>query len=132
MKTVQVFDKPLCCATGVCGPDVDPALPRFAADLEWLKQQGHQVERFNLAQQPTAFTENKMVLELVTAQGTDCLPVILVDGRVASRGDYPTRERLQALLEGAAEAARPQSTGLELLAPRASGGDDCCGGAKCC
>ena len=131
MKTVQVFDKPLCCATGVCGPDVDPVLPRFAADLDWLKQQGHQVERFNLAQQPTAFTENKTVLELVTAQGTDCLPVILVDGRVMSRGNYPTRERLQTLLEGTAEAARPQSMGLELLAPRPSGGD-CCDGSKCC
>lgn len=132
MKTVQVFDKPLCCATGVCGPDVDPVLPRFAADLDWLKQQGHQVERFNLAQQPTAFTENKAVLELVTAQGTDCLPVILVNGRVMSRAEYPTRERLQELLKGEATAVLPQSQGLELLAPRPSGGSDCCGRSKCC
>ena len=114
------------------GPTSIRLLPRFAADLDWLKQQGHQVERFNLAQQPTAFTENKAVLELVTSQGTDCLPVILVDGHVASRGDYPTRERLQALMEGATEAVRPQNTGLELLAPRSSGGGDCCGGSKCC
>jgi arsenite methyltransferase len=42
MKTVQVYDKPMCCSTGICGPDVDPVLPQFAADLDWLKGQGHQ------------------------------------------------------------------------------------------
>ena len=36
MSTVQVYDKPMCCSTGVCGPDVDPVLPKFAADLDWL------------------------------------------------------------------------------------------------
>ena len=36
MKTIQVYDKPMCCSTGVCGPQVDPVLPRFAADLQWL------------------------------------------------------------------------------------------------
>ena len=38
-KKVQVYDPPMCCSSGVCGPNVDPVLPRFAADLEWLK--GH-------------------------------------------------------------------------------------------
>ena len=55
MKTIQVYDKPMCCSTGVCGPQVDPVLPRFAADLAWLKSQGHQVERFNLAQHDGLF-----------------------------------------------------------------------------
>jgi SAM-dependent methyltransferase len=59
MKAIEVYDKPMCCSTGVCGPKVDPVLPRFAADLEWLKSQGHRVERFNLAQQPEAFVRNK-------------------------------------------------------------------------
>ena len=27
MKTIQVYDKPMCCSTGVCGPKVDPVLP---------------------------------------------------------------------------------------------------------
>ena len=25
MAKVQVFDPPMCCSTGVCGPEVDPA-----------------------------------------------------------------------------------------------------------
>jgi hypothetical protein len=40
MSKVQVYDKPMCCSTGICGPQVDPVLPRFAADLDWLKSQG--------------------------------------------------------------------------------------------
>ena len=94
MKTIQVFDKPMCCSTGVCGPQVDPVLPRFAADLEWLKGQGHSVERFNLAQQPAAFTENRDVRQELEARGTDCLPLIVVDGQIVSRGQYPSRDVL--------------------------------------
>ena len=61
MKKMLVFDPPLCCPTGVCGPSIDPRLTRFAADLDWLKQNGVQVERFNLAQQPGAFVGNELV-----------------------------------------------------------------------
>jgi len=49
---IQIFDPPMCCSTGVCGPAVDPELVRFAADLDWLKRQGVEVERYNLSQQP--------------------------------------------------------------------------------
>ena len=45
MKSIQVYDKPMCCSTGICGPSVDPVLPRFAADLDALKYAGHTVER---------------------------------------------------------------------------------------
>ncbi|MBS0205067.1 MAG: arsenite efflux transporter metallochaperone ArsD [Planctomycetes bacterium] len=94
MKTIQVYDKPMCCSTGVCGPQIDPVLPRFAADLGWLKSQGHQVDRYNLAQQPEAFVQNPEVQQLLAAQGIDCLPLITVDGRILSQGIYPTREML--------------------------------------
>ena len=58
MTTIQVFDPALCCSTGVCGVDVDQTLVSFSADVEWAKQNGAQIERFNLAQQPMAFAEN--------------------------------------------------------------------------
>ena len=55
---LQIFDPPMCCSTGVCGPSPDPVLPRFAADLQTLANQGISVERYNLAQQPQAFAAN--------------------------------------------------------------------------
>jgi arsenite methyltransferase len=96
MAVIQVFDKALCCATGVCGPDVDPALVQFASDLEWLRTQGHRVDRFNLAQQPSAFALNVHVRDLLTAAGPDCLPLVFVEGVLVSRGCYPLRTQLAA------------------------------------
>lgn len=96
MSKLQVFDPAMCCSTGVCGPSVDPVLPRFSADLEWLKSKGIEVERYNLAQQIAAFTENSTVKQALNSEGTKCLPMVLVDGKVVSKADYPTREQLAA------------------------------------
>lgn len=93
-KKVQVFDPPMCCSSGVCGPNVDPVLPRFAADLKWLKGRGVDIERYNLAQQPAAFAGNEAVRSEITERGVESLPIVLVDGQVMSRGKYPTREQL--------------------------------------
>ena len=92
--SVQVFDPAMCCSTGVCGPVVDPQLPRFAADLERLAGKGVSVERFNLAQQPEAFAANGQVKQALEAEGTDCLPLVLVNGVIVSKGKYPEREQL--------------------------------------
>jgi hypothetical protein len=92
MNAIQIFDKPMCCSTGICGPQVDPVLPRFAADLDWLRSQGLSVERFNLAQQPDAFVKSAAVHSLLTEKGTDCLPLTFVGGRLVEQGRYPSRE----------------------------------------
>ncbi len=123
MRTVQVYDKPMCCSTGVCGPDVDPVLPKFAADLDWLKKQGHSVERYNLAQQPQAFIDNKAIHQLLSTVGTGCLPVVVVDGQVVSQAIYPTREALASWVGGAP---------AKQLLPIAKSGGGCCGTIGCC
>jgi len=94
MIKLQIFDPAMCCSTGVCGPSVDPALPRFAADVEWLKTKGVEVERYNLAQQVAAFTANPTVKGTLNAKGAKCLPLILLNGAVVSEGSYPTRRDL--------------------------------------
>ena len=93
-KKMQVFDPAMCCSTGVCGPTVDPKLPRFAADLEWLKSKGVEVERFNLAQQLAAFSATPKVKQALNSQGTKSLPMILVDGELKASGGYPNRADL--------------------------------------
>lgn len=100
MAQLEVFDPPMCCSTGVCGPSVDPILPQFAADLEWLRSQGVTVERFNLSQQPGAFAGNESVKKALAESGNNCLPLILVDGRIVSQGVYPTRQALAAFVGG--------------------------------
>jgi AhpD family alkylhydroperoxidase len=91
---IQIFDPPMCCASGVCGPSVDPELVRFAADLDWLVRQGGEVERYNLTQQPAAFAGNPVVRDALGKDGNDCLPLTLVDDAVVCKGKYPTRAEL--------------------------------------
>jgi AhpD family alkylhydroperoxidase len=97
MTKIEVFDRPMCCSTGVCGPDVDPVLVQFASDLQWLAKQGILVERYTLSQQPQAFAANTTVKSLLEKEGNECLPLTLVDGQVVSKGRYVAREDLARL-----------------------------------
>ncbi len=123
MKRIQVYDKPMCCSTGICGTDVDSALVQFASDLEWLKGSGYLVERFNLAQQPTAFIENKLVHSLLSTEGTNCLPLVLIDGDIVSQKSYPTRESFSDWLG---------TQGAKAALPLAKPSGGCCGPTGCC
>lgn len=127
MSRVQVFDPPMCCSTGVCGPEVDPKLVRFAADLDWLKSQGVTVERYNLAQQPAVFVGNELVKCTLAAEGNDCLPLILVGGQIVSRGTYPARAALARFAGCENALPRSQFTPLieELVAIGASIASNC-------
>ena len=121
MPKLEIFDPPMCCATGVCGPGVDPVLPRFAADLDWLKQQGVELRRFNPAQQPQAFADRAVVAAALAADPEKALPLILVDGNIVSRGAYPSRKELAAWAGVAADASE---------APVKKG--NCCGSSGGC
>ncbi len=107
--TIRVFDPAMCCSTGVCGPSVDPDLARFAADVDWLQKQGVTVERFNLSQQPAAFAETPAVKQAL-ARGTEVLPLVLVNDRVAVEGSYPSRETLAALAGVVVKKVAPAPT----------------------
>ena len=131
MATIQIFDPPMCCSTGVCGPEVDPRLPRFSADLDWLGKLGHQVQRFNLAQQPLEFVQNPTVQKLLGTAGTNCLPLVLIDGKLVSRGTYPARAELAAWVGEQSVGTLPISTQPLSSEPDSAGGD-CCGQQGCC
>lgn len=98
MNMIKIYDPAMCCSSGVCGPDVDPKLVQFAADLKQLQEQGVEVRRFNLAQNPAAFVENELVRDALTNTGEAALPLVLVGGAVTATGRYPSREELAAAL----------------------------------
>ena len=95
---LEVYDPAMCCSTGVCGPGVDQKLVQFAADLKWLQDQGVEVHRFNLAQNPTAFVQNELVNAALAEKNEAALPLLLVDGRIVSSGRYAERAELAAWL----------------------------------
>jgi len=118
MINIQVFDPSLCCSTGVCGVDVDQQLVDFSADVDWAKRNGLAIERVNLSQQPVAFAENELVRGVLERSGEEALPVILVDGKLALTGRYPTRVEL-ARWAGLPPPAREF---------RIAAAEPCCGG----
>ena len=126
MAILSVFDPPMCCSTGVCGPSVDPELARFSGDLEWLKKQGVEVRRFNMAQQPGAFVEHSAVKEALAARGNASLPLVLVDGRVAVEGSYPSRETLAALAGIVVRKLEVATVGASCCGPSTDKNTGCC------
>lgn len=116
MRSITVYDPPMCCPTGVCGPDVDPKLVRFASDLDRLAACGVEIARFNLAREPQRFAENPTVKAILERAGSEALPVILVGDRLVAQGRYPSREELAAALElSAPEAGAALSAQVEEL-----------------
>ena len=120
MKKIEVFDPALCCSSGVCGVDADQALINFSADVEWARQQGAQIERFNLAQQPMTFAENQIVRAFLELSGKEGLPLILLGGAIVLAGRYPSRAELARW----AEITQPDAA----YKPAKS----CCSGSSCC
>jgi len=110
MKTLQVYDPPMCCSTGICGPNIDPDLVNFAALLAQLGKHGVKIERYNLGQQPMAFAQNPVVRDLLAKEGPPVLPLIILDGEIRLKGRYPTREERPPLFRaaiGVAEEVQP-------------------------
>lgn len=111
---LEVFDPPMCCSSGVCGPNVDPKLVQFSADVDWLRSQGVQVERYNPSHQYEAFASNATVVQAVNDHGTSCLPLILLNGQMVGHNKYPCREELAAIvgLDRVATTVRASRTTL--------------------
>ena len=122
MNIINIFDPAMCCNSGICGVDVDQTLVTFSADIEWLKEQGKPVERFNLAQQPMAFAENSMAKRFLERSGEEGLPLVLVDGEIVLTGRYPRR----------AELARWAGISIVPVAAVPTSNSGCCSGNSTC
>jgi arsenite-transporting ATPase len=128
MTTIRVYEPALCCNTGVCGPDVDEALVTFTADLGALKEMGVDIERHNLANDPTAFAADDTVRSFLQVAGSDGLPLTIVDGVTVMTGNYPAREQL---LRFAGFDTDVVPAGVATLTVSEESGS-CCGGTNCC
>jgi len=73
LKYLEIYEPPLCCPTGVCGPAPDPALANLQEDILRWKKDGIVVERFAINQAPQRFMANKTVVDLLTREGQEVL-----------------------------------------------------------
>ncbi len=128
MSELKIFEPAMCCETGICGVDPDTVLITFTADIEWLRKQGGLVQRYNLAQEPSAFISDPLVKTEINEHGESCLPLLVLDGEVISRGKYPDRAQLQLLtgIESSSQSAENPSINKDKT------DSGCCAGSGCC
>ncbi|WP_156290074.1 arsenite efflux transporter metallochaperone ArsD [Oceanobacillus salinisoli] len=103
MKKVEIFDPAMCCATGVCGPSVDPDLTRLASTVYSLEQKNVDITRYNLANDPAAFSDNEKVNKVLHEKGPDALPITLLGDEVVKVGSYPSNDEFAEWLDMRAE-----------------------------
>jgi hypothetical protein len=113
---VEIFEPPMCCSTGLCGPTIDPVLLDVSEMVLKLSGQGVVVRRYVMNQQPQAFLNNPAVYRLVQERQLTALPITAVNGRIIKVGAYPTLVEVQAALNGdgtspvhAVQGANPSS-----------------------
>ncbi len=91
---VEIYDPPMCCPTGLCGPAIDPDLIKMNDAILALKKQGVQVDRYNLRSDYATIKDNAQVMALVHKSGIKSLPITILNGTVFKSGQYPSYEEL--------------------------------------
>lgn len=93
-KKIIIYDPPMCCSSGVCGPNPDQTLIEFQDTFTKLKKSSHNIERYIITQSPEKFKENPEIIKLIQEQQLKVLPITTVNGVVVKTGSYPTGREL--------------------------------------
>jgi hypothetical protein len=95
---IEIFDPPLCCPTGLCGPVLDSTLVDLSEAILAIKSEGRTVARHQMAAEPAAFMKNADVYRLIRERQLEVLPITVVGGRVVKTSAYPTLDELRSAL----------------------------------
>lgn len=94
---IIIFEPPMCCPGGLCGP-VDPTLLQFQNTLIELKKEfkdSIEIARANMIANLDVFLDNWDVYEKVSREGLGVLPIIKINGKIIFEAHYPDLETLQ-------------------------------------
>ncbi len=95
---VEIFDPPMCCSTGLCGPTLDQTLLNVNEMVIKLGKEGVNIERYQMTSNPNAFLNNSDVMRLVREQQLTALPITVVRGKVIKIGSYPDLNEIMAAI----------------------------------
>lgn len=97
--TIELFDPPMCCPTGLCGPTLDQTLLDVSDMILALQAEGWAVDRYQMTSHPYKFMNSPEIMRLVREQQMAALPITTVNGQVVKVGVYPTLTEIQAYLQ---------------------------------
>jgi hypothetical protein len=98
---VELFDPPMCCPSGLCGPTLDQTLLDVSEMVLALQSENLCVERYQMNSNPNAFLGNADVMKLMREQQMAALPITVIHGKVIKVGAYPTLAEVKTHLNGA-------------------------------
>lgn len=96
---IIIYDPPMCCSSGVCGPNPNTTLIDFQDLFIKFKKTGSDIERYLITQSPEKFKENPEVIKLIQEKQLACLPITTLDGKIVKSGSYPTLEELEMFIK---------------------------------
>lgn len=95
---IEIFDPPMCCPTGICGPTIDQELLDVQEMIRELEDRGYRVERYQMTSNPGKFTENPEVMALIREKQLEALPIIILHEKIIADGYYPKINEINKIL----------------------------------
>lgn len=114
MKILEIFEPAMCCSTWVCWPSINPDLLRISTVINALKGKWFPIKRYNLSSNPQDFVSNKIINDLLQKEGSDILPITILDDELIKTKEYPTNEELSSWLN------------IDILSNQSKNNDNCC------
>ncbi|HEX21080.1 MAG TPA: arsenite efflux transporter metallochaperone ArsD [Actinobacteria bacterium] len=96
---IKIFELPMCCSSGMCGPTVDERLVDFNTLIDRLKNEGYLINRYMLTNDRDKFISEPKVMSLIKDEQMEALPLVMVDGKIIKKGDYPTYDEIIAAVK---------------------------------
>ena len=96
---LEIFDPPVCCPTGTCGPTQDQTLLDVSEMIVTLESEGFHIERYQMTTHPEVFLNNQDVMRLVNEKKTNALPITVIRGELVSEGKYITLSEVRQHLD---------------------------------
>ncbi len=97
-KEIKVFEPPMCCSSGMCGPVPDESVVNFNALTKKIEADGHKIKRFTLNQGAADFEAETQVMAVLEDEQLKALPMTVINGRIMKKGAYPTHEEILSWL----------------------------------
>lgn len=92
MKKIRLYERAMCCPTGLCGPVLDPELIRISVAIDNMTKNKVDIDRYNLSSFPDKFAKNEKIKEQLKEKGKYALPITTVDDEIVMTGRYLTNE----------------------------------------
>lgn len=92
MKKIRIYERAMCCPTGLCGPVLDPELLRISTAIDNMVKNNVDIDRYNLSSAPEEFAKNEKIKEQLKEKGKYALPITTVDDEIIMTGRYLTND----------------------------------------